>query len=83
MNTIDIRTEILGPVGRIKFAEGANQPADRGDIAAVLAVLPELHPDYLFIEVADNTSDYLAVRLTDVDNLIKALKKAQEIWGRK
>jgi hypothetical protein len=83
MNTIDIRTTPVGPIGRIHFAENASLGTGRGDSASALSFLPLLHPDYLFVEVQQSTSEYVSVRLSDVDNLIKALQKAKEVWACK
>lgn len=65
MSTIDIRDSRDAPVDRIIFGEDMN-------------VQKKLH--YQGVHIEDRDGDMILIEFSDVNNLIKALQKAQELW---
>jgi hypothetical protein len=83
MTTLDIRTKSAEPICTIVFAEKAGSGDVRQDVSSSISDMPALHPGYIFLQSAGGSSDYLAIRRSDVSNLILALQEAQELWGCK
>lgn len=77
MAKIDIRDQSAEDITVITFGDSAHTD-ERYDIANEINVT-SLHDDYIFFE--NGQGEFIPVRKTDVGNLIKALQKAQEIWG--
>lgn len=77
MPSIDIRDED-DEIDKIVFANDAETSEEHSALAFFLATGHEVfHDKFIFIE---GGNDYVAIRRSDVGNLIKALQKAQEIW---
>jgi hypothetical protein len=73
MATLDIRTIGDEPITEIKFGEGDNENSS--------AVSKRFgHQEVILIDRDDDSSGYIAIK--DIDNLILALQKAKELWGK-
>ena len=69
MSTIDIRSETSQPIREIVFAD------NNSECAYYLSYIHHTQEMYLH---SDDTCH--PIRVSDIDNLIKALNKAKEIW---
>lgn len=76
MSKIDVRDGTVGPVDEIIFGDNHSDYFTT-ELSKVNAAL---EPDY--IEFYDSDGDYARkLKISDIDNMIKALQKAQELWG--
>lgn len=80
-NVIDIRTQKPVDIRAIQFGDEAHAHSriDRDDTAHFINIGEGHHPESIFIETSKE--EYIAVRRSDVSNLIAALEKAKQIWG--
>ena len=69
MSTIDIRKEADTAVDKIVY--GSSEEAISQDVEGMI------------ILVDGDMQEDAYVRVSDISNLIKALQKAQELWGKK
>lgn len=73
MSRIDIRFPTEQP-DMIFFADDSN------DTSFMLTHLQQFSGESLKVHWAD---DYAFLRYADIDNMVKALQKAKELWGNK
>ena len=74
MSAIDVRDFDDGEINKIIFA---NEADDRFDEANFLEH-DHSYPNHIFVKYSD--VDYVTLCKKDINNLIKALEKAKEIW---
>lgn len=81
MSTIDVRTQSSEEVLNIIFAQQVSScSSERTDLVYKLNK-HDMHKGCIFIEA--QTGEYVAVRKTDLDNLIKALQQAKKLgWDQ-
>ena len=78
MSTIDILAGGV-EIDKIVFANDVETSEEHCSLAFYLATWHKVvHAKYIFIE---GGNDYVAIRRSDIDNLIKALEKAKELWN--